>query len=131
MKKFIFLSFLVYSSLFGSGTYNGVFFTDYEENATIYLCNYYPFSHFLNLNLSSTEALNIVNNRPYTTMTEISNLVTTVDYLRADSHLVDWNTYTDQYGMTLTQTNFSYALMGNLIGFTFLFFFIFVIIKRV
>jgi hypothetical protein len=128
LKK-LFLIYVLSSSLLrAEGTYSGVYFTDYEENATIYLCNYYPYQHFKNLYISSSTSKNIINNRFYTSISDIDDVSGVAKkqlrYLREDSHLIDWNKYTDDFGMTLHQTNFIYALSGVLIGFSFLFVFI-------
>ena len=137
VKKAILIFFLFHSSLFASGTYSGVYFNDYEENATVYLCNYYPYAHFKNLRITATTSKNIINGRKtnlYNSVTDIDNISgisgTQLAYLRQDSHLIDWNHYTNDYGMTLIQTNFIYALLGAIIGSIFLFFFIYMIVRR-
>lgn len=134
MKKSIFFLFLVYNSLFAAGTYDGVDFTDYEEQAALYLCNYYPYQLFIDLSISSTDSGRIIDARtvPFIHISEVANIsgIDAVDMykIRAQSHLIDWNIYTDDFGMTLHQTNFIYALTGVLVGFVFLFAFVFMII---
>jgi hypothetical protein len=137
IKKAILLFFLFHSSLFASGTYSGIYFTDYEENATVYLCNYYQYAHFKDLRITATTSKNLVNDRKnqlYTSVTDIDNVSgisgTQLAYLRQDSHLIDWNKYTNDYGMTLQQTSFMYALLGSLIGIVWLFFFIYMIVRK-
>ena len=131
IKKALFIYLLTQTHLFGSGTYSKIYFTDYEENATVYLANYYSYQSFKNLRISATTSKNLVNDRKsslYKTVSDIDAVSgisgTQLHYLKQQSHLIDWNIYTDDFGMTLHQTNFIYALVGSLIGFTFLFFFI-------
>jgi len=139
IKKFLIIYFLFSNSLlFSSGTYSNTYFTDYEENATIYLANYYSYQSFKNLRISATTSKNLVNSRinsPYTSIADIDAVSgiskTQLNYLRQQSHLIDWNHYTDDFGMSLHQTNFIYALVGSLIGFVFLFFFVQIIISKV
>ena len=134
LKKFIFLYFLFYSPLNASGTYSNVDFNDYEENATLYLVNNYSYQDFKNLRISATTSKNIINGRvewEYETIWDIDDISgiskKQLHYLKQESHLIDWNKYTDKFGMTLHQTNFIYALTGVLIGFTFMFFSIYAI----
>lgn len=135
MKKSIFFLFLVYNSLFAVGTYDGVLFSDYEEQAGLYYCNYGDYQSFVELGISAADSVLIVNGRQtlYTSLTQVANIVGIVNTdmyrIRQHSHLIDWNIYTDDFGMTLHQTNFIYALTGVLVGFVFLFAFIFIIIS--
>lgn len=139
MRKLLLLSFLFFSSLLSlhaSGTYSGIYFTDYEEEASLYLCNYYSKQTFKDLGFGNTDANAIVNNRVnlYTSITDIDNLSSIgsadLDKIKKESHLIDWNIYTDDFGLTLTQTNFLYGLTGLLIGFTFLFASVYVLISE-
>jgi len=135
VKKALFIYLLTQTHLFGSGTYSGIYFTDYEENATLYLCNYYNYIDIYNTTRNRTASNNIVDTRVdglYTSIQQIDDLgyvtANRLHRLKQQSHLIDWNVFTDDFGMTLHQTNFIYALVGSLIGFTFLFFFILSII---
>lgn len=116
--------FLFYNSLFADVTIKNVYFTDYEENATLYFVNYYPYQDFIDIRLGSSDSRAIVRDRPFTSLTDLADNVSMstdqYNYLRQASHLVDWNVYTDDFGMTLHQTNFTYAILGTLVGFTFL-----------
>ena len=135
MKKSLLLFFLVYNSLFAAGTYDGVPFSDYEEQAGLYFCNYGDYTTFVGLGISAADSKLIVDNRNtlYTSLSQVAALTGIVNTdmyrIRQHSHLVDWNIYTDDFGMTLHQTNFTYALTGVLVGFVFLFAFIFMIIS--
>jgi len=130
LKKLVLLYFL-FSSIAHADWHGNIEFTDYEENATLYLVNYYPYQHFKDIYLGSTDSKAIIKNRPFGDLYDLEDAVSLNDnqwnYLRQDSHLIEWNKYTDDFGMTLHQTNFIYALVGALIGFTFLFFFIYAI----
>ena len=136
-KKSCFIIFLIHSSLFASGTYSGIHFTDYEENATIYLANYYSYAHFKDLRISATTSKNLVNDRKenlYTSIPDIDNVRgisgTQLSYLKQDSHLIDWNIFTTDWGLTLHEQNFIYALLGTILGSIFLFFFIYSIVRK-
>jgi hypothetical protein len=136
--KFLFLNCLFYSFLNASTTESGIYFNNYEENATIYLCNYYPYSHFKELRITATTSKNIVNGRKhnlYTSIHDINNIsgisATQLSYLKSDSHLIDWSDFSTDWGMTVHQKNFIYGIAGSLIGFVFLFFFIQIIIGAV
>ena len=137
IKKAVLLFFLFHSSLFASGTYSGIYFTDYEENATIYLANYYSYAYFKNLRISATTSKNLVNDRKknlYTSIPDIDNVRgisgTQLSYLKQDSHLIDWNKFTTDWGLTLHEQNFIYALLGTILGSIFLFFFIYSIVRK-
>jgi hypothetical protein len=136
IKKALIIFFLFHSSLHASGTYSGIKFTDYEENATVYLANYYSYQTFKNLRITSTTSKNLINDRKkqlYKTVSDIDKVSgisgTQLSYLRQESHLIDWNKYTDDFGMSLHQTNFVYAILGALIGSIWLFFFIYMIVR--
>jgi len=135
LKKLVLIYILFYGAAHASGTYSGIYFDDYEEKATLYLCNYYSYSYLNDVINNSTTSRNLINGRIetlYSTVSDIDDISgvgsKTLHYLKQESHLIDWNTYTDEFGMTLHQTNFMYALVGTLIGFTFLFFFIYIVI---
>jgi len=101
-------------------------FDDYEENASTYLITYYPKQTFLDLGLSDLEANEILNCRnswtPTLTCIDLSALsAVSVLRIREQSHLIDWNVYTDSLGLKLVDTNFLYALSGVLFGFSFFF----------
>ena len=137
MKKILIMSFLFLSFLRAEGTYSDVYFTDVEENATIYLCNYYSYSDFRNIRIDEDTATNIVNTRIdglYESVEDIDDVdgieTNQLHYLKQKSHLIDWNVYTDDFGLTLHQTNFLFGLSGLLIGFIFLFGFIQVVISE-
>ncbi|MBV5334551.1 MAG: hypothetical protein JZU49_01950 [Sulfuricurvum sp.] len=124
MKKIILILCTLYSLSFSAGTYDGYVFNDYEENGSLYFCNYYDYQSFVYLGLSTADATAIINMRPITSLLTVANNVnitgTDMARIRAKSHIIDWNIYTDNLGMTLTQTNFLYALSGLLFGFVFL-----------
>ncbi len=136
MKKILVLTLLFFNSLSADSTYSGIKFTSYEIQASLYLCNYYPKQTFKDLGFSGTDAKKIVNNRRtlYTSISQIDLLSgigsSDLDKIKKQSHLIEWNLYTNHLGMTLHQTNFLYGLSGVLIGFMFMFGFIQVIITR-
>ena len=134
MKKILSVFLLLSSFLFG-GTYSGVTFTSYEENATLYLVNYYDYTSLNNIINNSTTTNNILNARLSSSYTNIADLDNTsgiskikLNDLRLYSHLIDWSNYTNDLGLTLHQTNFLYGLTGLLIGFTMLISFVLVVI---
>ena len=138
IKKALLIFLFLSSSSYASGTYSGIYFTDYEENATIYLCNYYSYQSLRDILTSSSTAKNIINSRVKSLFTSVYDIdrVSGVSskklhYLKQASHLINWNQYTDQFGMTLHQTNFIYALSGALLGFGFFFFSILIIVTRI
>ncbi|WP_457744958.1 hypothetical protein [Sulfurimonas sp.] len=137
LKKLVLVLFFMGVFSHAEGTYSGIYFTDYEENATLYFCNYYNYIDINDVVRNSNAANNIVNGRVdglYSSISDIDSLgyvtANRLHRLKQESHLIDWNIYTDDFGMTLQQTNFIYALVGSLIGFTFLFFFIYILISR-
>lgn len=136
MKKLLLISFLFFSSLQAEGTYSGVYFSDYEEAASLYLCNYYPKQTFKDIGLGNTVANTIINNRIplYTSISQIDNLTgigsTYLSRIVRQSHLIEWNLYTDDFGLTLHQTNFLYGLTGLLLGFVFLLGFVLIIVQK-
>jgi len=138
MKKLLLItSFLFLSTLMNASvTIQGIYFNDYEEKASLYLCNYYPLQAFIDLGLSNIQSERIIDNRVniYTSLADMQNINSLdsydLDRIKKQSHLIDWNVYTDDFGMTLHQTNFLYGLTGALIGFTFLFGFIQIIISE-
>lgn len=124
----------IFSLSNASITLKGVTFDDYEQNASTYLVQYYPYQDFLNIGLSSTSSAYVLacrdNDTP--TLTCVSNALNSSDLMRIreKSHLIEWNVYTDELGMTLHQTNFLYGLTGLLVGFGFYFGFITLITRR-
>jgi len=138
MRKFIIVTFLFFNSLLiAEGTYSDVYFTDYEENATIHLANNYSYMTFRNLRISEDTATNIVNDRIdelYETVDDIDDIdgigTNQLHYLKQQSHLIEWDLYTDEFGLTLHQTNFLFGLSGVLIGFIFILGFILIVIQR-
>lgn len=135
MKKYVFSSLLLSSFLFAEGTYSGIFFTDYEENATLYLVNYYDYTTLKRILNNSTTTNNILKVRlssPYTSITQLDNTSGVskrrLNDLRLYSHILDWSNYTSDLGLTLHQENFLYGLTGILIGFSFLLIFILVVV---
>lgn len=124
MKKIIFLLTSLYSFSYSAGTYDTYYFTDYEENASLYFLNYYDNQDFVNIGLTTADASAIQLLRPITSLSVFASNAnfTGTDLLkiRCKSHIIDWNIYTDALGLTLTQTNFLFGLSGVLFGFTFL-----------
>ncbi len=138
IKKALLIFLFLFTSSYAEGDYSGVHFTDYEENATVYLCNYYSQGYLKDILQNNNTAKNIVDGRfnsRYTSVSDIDKVNGVNKYrlarLRDASHLIDWNSYTDDFGMTLHQTNFIYALTGALIGFGFFFFSILIIVTRI
>jgi len=137
-KKFLLILFLFLSTSKADGTYSGIYFTTYEENATVYLCNYYSYGYLKDIVNNSTTANNIVNGRVDSLYTSVSDIdaisgvsKNRLHRLKQASHLIDWNKYSDDFGMTLHETNFIYALVAVLIGFVFLFFSVYVLVLKV
>lgn len=133
--KFLLLLSFIFSLSNAAITLKTVVFNDYQENASTHLITYYPYQDFINMNISATNSGRIMtcrnNNTP--TLTCVSNAgLATADLMRIreKSHIIDWNVYTDDLGMTLPQTNFLYGLTGALIGFVFMLGFILVVIRR-
>lgn len=125
MKKIIFLLISLYSFSYSAGTYDTYVFTDYEENASLYFCNYHDYQSFIYIGLAAADANAIIGLRPITSLATVAanTNITGLDMakIRAKSHIIDWNDYTDDFGMNPIQTNFLYALSGVLFGFSFLF----------
>lgn len=113
---------------------NGVTFDDYEQNASTYFVQYYPYQDFINIGLSSASSSYVLACRDNGTpsLSCASNTLSSSDLLRIreNSHLIDWNVYTDEFGMTLHQTNFLYGLTGLLVGFGFYIGFISLIVRK-
>ena len=124
MKKIIFLLTSLYSFSYSAGTYDTYVFNDYEENASLYFCNYHDYQSFIYIGLAAADANAIIGLRPITSLATVAanTNITGLDMakIRAKSHIIDWNIYTDDLGLTLTQTNFLFGLSGVLFGFTFL-----------
>lgn len=135
MIRLFFIVSFIFSLSNASITLKTVVFDDYEENASTYLIKYYPYQDFINIQLSATQTGYIMtcrnNNNPTLTCASTAGLTTAnLMRIREKSHLIDWNVYTDEFGMTLHQTNFLYGLMGLLIGIGFYFGFITLITRR-
>jgi hypothetical protein len=64
LVKLLLTTSLLFSLSSASGTYDGVYFTDYEENASLHFTNYYPYSDFLNLGITSQDSSKIITSRP-------------------------------------------------------------------
>lgn len=132
-RFFLFMS-LFFSLSNAEITLKSVTFDDYEQNASTHLVKYYPYQDFIDIGLSSTSSAYILacrdNDTP--TLTCVSNALNSSELMRIreKSHLIDWNVYTDELGMTLHQTNFLYGLTGLLIGIGFYFGFITLITRR-
>lgn len=134
MKLLILLSFL-FSLSNAAITLKTVVFDNYEENASTYLITYYPYQDFINMQLTATQAGYIMtcrNNLTPTLSCGSTAGLTTANLMRIreKSHLIDWNVYTDQFGLTLHETNFLYGLTGLLVGFGFYFGFILIISRK-
>jgi len=136
--KVLLTLFLFLISLNADEWIENVHFSDYELNASLYLCNYYSYQDFKDLRISSTTSKNLVNDRvsyDYGYMYDVADVsgvgTKQLDYIRRASHLIDWNTYTNDFGMTLHQTNFIYALLGALFGFLWISVFTYLIIREV
>lgn len=134
MKFLILLSF-VFSLSNAAITLKTVYFDDYEENASTHLITYYPYQDFINMAISATNTNRILicRNNGTPTLTCVSNAgLTSADLLRIreKSHIIDWNVYTDELGLTLHQTNFLYGLSGLLIGFIFMLAFILIVSRK-
>lgn len=124
MIKRIFLVLIFMFSLSNASiTINGIAFDDYEQNASTHLITYYPLRTFSDMGLDTTEQIAILNCRnafsPSLECVGGSLSPASMLRIREQSHLIDWNVYTDQFGMTLHQTNFLYGLTGLLVGFGF------------
>jgi len=134
------IRFLLFVSLFFSLsnaaiTLKTVVFDNYEENASTYLVKYYPYQDFINLQLTATQVGYIMtcrnNNNPTLSCVSTAGLTTAnLMRIRENSHLIDWNVYTDEFGMTLHETNFLYGLTGLLVGIGFYFGFILIFVRR-
>jgi len=136
-KKVFLILFILNTASHADGTYNDVYFTSYEENATLYLVNYYDYQTFKDCYIGSTDSKSIIKNRVDELYTSLDDLLDKVSlnknqlhYLKQKSHLIEWNKFTNDFGLTLLQTNFLFALTAVLIGFVFLFFFIQILYTR-
>jgi hypothetical protein len=134
--KFIlpFLFIICFSS--ASGTYDGVYFTDLEENMTLLFVNHADYRTLYYVLKSSTEANNILSerlqNRDNGGITSIQQLAD-IYYIGTDD-LYDLKQYSYKWtadliidpkiGTTYPQTNFLFALSGILVGFIVMFGFI-------
>ena len=74
IKKVLLIFLFLSTSSYADGTYSGVYFTDYEENATLYLCNYYSYSDLKDILNNSSAANNLVNGRVSSLYSSISDV---------------------------------------------------------
>lgn len=122
-SKLLLTIFILFSLSNASVTVQGVYFDDYEQNASNHLLTYYPQITFHEMGLDSSAQLSILACRNNSTpgLSCVGSSLSSADLLRIreQSHLIDWNVYTDQFGMTLHQTNFLYGLAGLFVGFGF------------
>lgn len=137
MKILTLIVFLFLNFLNADETHSNVNFTDIEINSTLYLCNYYSYQTFRDLKLTNDSSSAIIKERKdnlFTSISQVDSLTgingKQLHYLKQESHLIDWNTFTDEFGMTLHQTNFLYGLTAVLIGFVFLFSFVQIVISE-
>jgi hypothetical protein len=117
-------------------TVNGVDFTDQEQNQTFVVLSYSSYQDFLNLSLSQTSVLSLMNCRDtnqigFTCASSLSS--SELRRIREYSYLVtlpDQNITMNSYnplGIKVYEFNFLNALMGGLIGFSVLLFFLYTI----
>lgn len=123
MKKSIVSLFLLFSLSNAAGTYDGISFTDSEEQIGLYLCNYMPYQDFINLSFSSNNANSVVTGRSYATFLDCSNnsgmTSTTTKRLWEHTHYVDLRLLTNNLGLSYRDSYFLSGLAGLLIGFSF------------
>jgi hypothetical protein len=126
MTRFLLFISLFFSLSNAAITLKSVTFDDYEQNASTYLVKYYPYQDFIYIGLSASSSSYVLacrdNDTP--TLTCVSNALSSSELMRIreKSHLIDWNVYTNELGMTLHQTNFIFALGGLFLGFMFFYF---------
>jgi len=137
MLRFLLLFSLLYNfSNADTITVNGVDFTDQEQNQTMVVLSYSSYQDFLNLSVSQTSALSLLSCRDTNQIGLIcaSSLSSSeLRRIREYSYLVtlpdqnvSMNTYTP-LGIKQYEFNFINALMGGLIGFSVLLFFLYTI----
>lgn len=134
MKRLIFSIALLFSLSHASATYQGIYFDDYEVNATTYLITYYPYSTFMSLNFSSVYSQYIIDcrNSGTPTLSCLNSKGFTSGHfnrIREQSHLIDWNIATNSLGITDRDYHFLMAFSAVLIGFVFLFFLLYTVVK--
>ncbi|MDD5157785.1 hypothetical protein [Sulfurimonas sp.] len=134
MKRILLLLALSFSLSFGSISVQGVYFSDFDENATTYLISYYPKIIFSDLGLSSTRQTNITDCRNSGTSTLgclNSKGFVGSDFLRLreQSHLIDWSLATNALGINQRDFNYMNSLSGVLFGFVFLFFMVLTVVN--
>lgn len=122
MKHFIVIAVLLSSFSYGAITLKTVVFNDYEENSSTYLVKYYPYQHFINMQLTATQAGYIMtcrnNNTPTLTCGSTAGLTTAnLMRIRESSYLIDWSLVTNSLGINQRDYWFLMGLLGSLIGF--------------
>lgn len=135
MKKSLFLLLALFSLSHAAITLKTVTFDDYEENASNYFLMYYPRQSLLDLGLTTTVAGYAITCRNNGTpglscFSSLGAATNDLIRIREQSHLIDWNVYTDSLGLKLDQTNFLYGLSGVLIGFIFMYSFILIVQRK-
>lgn len=134
MKKSLLSLFLLFSLSHAAGTYDGISFTDAEEEIGLYLCNYAPKQTFLDLGYTDTQAVSVISSRPFPTMLDCSNssgmTVSNTQYLNQYTHFFDYKLMTNDMGMTERDYQFLMGLTGLLSGFVFLLGFILIIVNK-
>lgn len=134
MKRILLLLALSFSLSFGSISVQGVYFSDFDENATTYLISYYPKIIFSDLGLSATRQTNITDCRnsgtPTLTCLNSKGFIAS-DFRRIleQSHLIDWSLATNALGINQRDFNYMNSLSGVLFGFVFLFFMVLTVVN--
>lgn len=138
MKKIIFTLFSFCSLAFSAGTYDGYAFTDEEEKYSLHFVNTAIATDLSGIGLTTTDATAIQGLRPITSLTTVASNtnITGRDMLliRSRSYAVEipdhsiYNEYT-ALGIKQYEFNFLMALMGSFVGFTFVFFLVYVVVN--
>lgn len=138
MKKIIFVLFSFCSLAFSAGTYDGYTFTDEEEKYSLHFLNTALTAEITGLSLTTTDATAIQGLRPITSLATVASNsnISGRDMLqiRSRSYAVDipdhsiYNNYTP-LGIKQYEFNFLMALMGSLIGFSFVFFLVYTVVN--
>ncbi|OHD86353.1 MAG: hypothetical protein A3I60_00400 [Sulfuricurvum sp. RIFCSPLOWO2_02_FULL_43_45] len=138
MKKIIFILFSFCSFAFSAGTYDGYAFTDEEEKYSLHFVNTSLSTEMTGIGLTTTDSTAILGLRPITSLTTVASNtnITGRDMLliRSRSYAVEipdhsvYNEYT-ALGIKQYEFNFLMALMGSFVGFTFVFFFVYVVVN--
>jgi len=135
-RFFLLFSFFYNLSNADTITVNGVDFTDQEQNQTMVVLSYSSYQDFLNLSISQASGLVLLNCRDTNQigLTCASSLSSSeLRRIREYSYLVtlpDQNITMNSYnslGIKVYEFNFLNALMGALIGFAILLFFLYTI----